>query len=73
MPSLPAATVIQRLTRSSNAKIAGMQTDLNLSSDSYQWLLTIFYISYILFEWFALMVNSLSPLITPLSQMLSNS
>jgi len=44
-----------------NAKIAGMQTDLHLSSDAYQWLLTIFYISYILFEWFALMWKLLPP------------
>lgn len=39
----------------SNAKIAGMEKDLNLSSADYTWLLTIFYIAYILFEWFALM------------------
>ncbi|KAG6117363.1 hypothetical protein E4U13_001167 [Claviceps humidiphila] len=33
-----------------NARIAGMEHDLHLSSDQYEWLLTIFYISYILFE-----------------------
>ena len=33
-----------------NAVIAGMTKDLHLSSDNYQWLLTIFYITYILFE-----------------------
>jgi hypothetical protein len=44
-----------------NAKIAGMQIDLHLSSDAYQWLLTIFYISYILFEWFALIWKLLPP------------
>jgi MFS family permease len=38
-----------------------MQQDLNLSSGDYQWLLTIFYISYILFEWFALMWKLLPP------------
>ncbi|KAK5124459.1 hypothetical protein LTR85_001676 [Meristemomyces frigidus] len=32
-----------------NAKIAGMQEDLHLSSGDYDWLLTIFYISYICF------------------------
>ncbi|KAK5131528.1 hypothetical protein LTR08_000855 [Meristemomyces frigidus] len=32
-----------------NAKIAGMQKDLHLTSGEYQWLLTIFYISYIVF------------------------
>lgn len=44
-----------------NAKIAGMQKELKLSSSDYQWLLTIFYISYILFEWFALMWKILPP------------
>lgn len=44
-----------------NAKIAGMQDDLHLSSDDYQWLLTIFYISYIVFEWFALMWKLVPP------------
>ncbi|KAG5915069.1 hypothetical protein E4U53_004543, partial [Claviceps sorghi] len=33
-----------------NARIAGMQTDLRLSGDEYEWLLTIFYIAYIAFE-----------------------
>ncbi|KID83368.1 Major facilitator superfamily domain, general substrate transporter [Metarhizium guizhouense ARSEF 977] len=33
-----------------NARIAGMEEDLGLSSDQYEWLLTIFYIAYILFE-----------------------
>ncbi|KAF4627811.1 hypothetical protein G7Y89_g10341 [Cudoniella acicularis] len=45
----------------SNAKIAGLDTDLNLSSSEYQWLLTIFYISYIAFEWFALMWKIVPP------------
>lgn len=40
-----------------NAKIAGLTKDLKFSKngDDYAWLLTIFYISYIIFEWFALM------------------
>ncbi|KAL6792832.1 hypothetical protein J3E68DRAFT_381404 [Trichoderma sp. SZMC 28012] len=33
-----------------NARIAGMSTDLNLIGDRYDWLLTIFYIPYIIFE-----------------------
>ncbi|TVY24197.1 MFS transporter [Lachnellula hyalina] len=44
-----------------NAKIAGLDTDLHLTSPQYQWLLTIFYISYILFEWFALMWKLIPP------------
>jgi MFS family permease len=38
-----------------------MDDDLQLSSADYQWLLTIFYISYIVFEWFALMWKVLPP------------
>jgi sugar phosphate permease len=44
-----------------NAKIAGMQTDLSLTSDMYAWLLTIFYIAYIIFEPCALMWKLLPP------------
>ncbi|KAG6009689.1 hypothetical protein E4U43_008688 [Claviceps pusilla] len=33
-----------------NARIAGMERDLHLSGSEYEWLLTIFYIAYILFE-----------------------
>ncbi|EPE25325.1 MFS general substrate transporter [Glarea lozoyensis ATCC 20868] len=44
-----------------NARIAGMEEDLSLSSPDYQWLLTIFYISYIIFEWFALMWKLVPP------------
>ncbi|ESZ98731.1 hypothetical protein SBOR_0969 [Sclerotinia borealis F-4128] len=44
-----------------NAKIAGMQDDLHLDSDSYEWLLTIFYISYIIFEPLVLMWKVIPP------------
>ncbi|OAG37621.1 hypothetical protein AYO21_08229 [Fonsecaea monophora] len=37
-----------------NAKIAGMQEDLDLDSNRYAWLLQIFYISFIVFEPFIL-------------------
>ena len=33
-----------------NAALAGMEEDLHLSSDQYDWLLTIFYITYVIFE-----------------------
>lgn len=33
-----------------NAVVAGMRRDLHLSSDNYQWLLTIFYSTYIVLE-----------------------
>ncbi|KAL3478592.1 major facilitator superfamily domain-containing protein [Aspergillus californicus] len=38
-----------------NAKIAGLTEDLHLSSSQYEWLLTAFYITYILFEWMTLL------------------
>lgn len=45
----------------SNAKVAGMDKDLSLSSDQYQWLLTGFYIFYILAEPLTLMYKVVSP------------
>ncbi|MCJ1357910.1 MAG: hypothetical protein MMC33_007906 [Icmadophila ericetorum] len=44
-----------------NAKIAGLSKDLNLSSDQYEWLLTSFYITYILFEWMTLLYKVIPP------------
>ncbi|KAF7714775.1 MFS-type transporter [Penicillium ucsense] len=44
-----------------NAKIAGMAEDLNLTGNRYSWLLTIFYISYTLFEFLALMWKVVKP------------
>jgi len=44
-----------------NAKIADLQDDLNLSSSQYEWLLTAFYITYILFEWMTLMYRIVPP------------
>lgn len=44
-----------------NAKIAGLQEDLRLSSPQYEWLLTAFYITYILFEWMTLMYRLVPP------------
>lgn len=52
---------ISILTLGRNARIAGMETDLNLDSHSYAWLLTIFYISYTLFEFQALMWKVMRP------------
>ncbi|KAN0099230.1 MFS general substrate transporter [Hyaloscypha variabilis] len=34
-----------------NAKIAGMSKDIDIAGNRYAWLGTIFYISYILFQW----------------------
>ncbi|KAJ5949214.1 hypothetical protein N7454_000798 [Penicillium verhagenii] len=44
-----------------NAKIAGMTEDLNLTGNRYAWLLTIFYISYTVFEFQALMWKIVKP------------
>ncbi|OJJ45401.1 hypothetical protein ASPZODRAFT_69972 [Penicilliopsis zonata CBS 506.65] len=44
-----------------NAEIAGMEEDLNLVGNRYSWLLTIFYISYCVFEFQALMWKVLKP------------
>lgn len=45
----------------SNARIAGMTKDLKLQGNRYQWLLTIFYISYIIFEFQAIMWKIVPP------------
>ncbi|KAI1770359.1 MFS general substrate transporter [Hypoxylon cercidicola] len=44
-----------------NAETAGMSKDLGFDDEHYQWLLTIFYIPYILFEWAALMWKAVPP------------
>ncbi|MCJ1477725.1 hypothetical protein MMC13_006398 [Lambiella insularis] len=44
-----------------NAKIAGLTEDLRLSSSQYEWLLTAFYITYILFEWMTLLYRVVPP------------
>jgi hypothetical protein len=52
VPLLMALYLLAFLDRSNigNAKIAGMAKALDLNADRYSWLLTIFYISYILFQ-----------------------
>lgn len=44
-----------------NAKIAGLTEDLNISDNQYEWLLTAFYITYILFEWMTIMYQLVPP------------
>ncbi|KAI1806287.1 putative MFS transporter [Daldinia bambusicola] len=44
-----------------NAETAGMSKDLGFDDAQYQWLLTIFYIPYIVFEWAALMWKAVPP------------
>ncbi|KAL9127841.1 MAG: hypothetical protein Q9217_003360 [Psora testacea] len=57
VPLVTALYILAFLDRSNigNARIAGMSEDLHLGGNRYQWLLTIFYITYILFEWQTLM------------------
>ncbi|OAX79911.1 hypothetical protein ACJ72_05767 [Emergomyces africanus] len=38
-----------------NARIAGLESDLKLTSSQFEWVLTAFYITYICFEWMTLM------------------
>lgn len=52
---------INLLTCNSNAKIAGMDHDLKLQGNDYSWLLTVFYISYTIFEFQALMWKIVAP------------
>lgn len=44
-----------------NAKVAGMEQDLHLSSSQFEWLLTSFYIAYIAFEWMTLCYKIFPP------------
>ncbi|KAH9886567.1 MFS transporter-like protein [Xylariomycetidae sp. FL2044] len=44
-----------------NAETAGLSKDLGFDDRHFQWLLTIFYIPYILFEWCALMWKIIPP------------
>ncbi|KAG0651938.1 putative transporter [Hyphodiscus hymeniophilus] len=53
MPLIFVLYSISVLDRSNlgNAKLAGMEKDIDLGGNRYAWLGTIFYISYILFQW----------------------
>ncbi|KAJ4990297.1 major facilitator superfamily transporter [Stagonosporopsis vannaccii] len=48
-------------TNIGNARIAGMQDDLQLSSNQFEWLIWAFYITYIGFEWMTLMYRIVPP------------
>ncbi|KAF1942500.1 pantothenate transporter liz1 [Clathrospora elynae] len=63
IPLLSALYLLAFLDRSNigNARIAGMEEDLHLSSAQYQWLLTIFYISYIVFGFLTIMWKVVPP------------
>jgi len=57
VPLVTALYVLSFLDRSNigNARIAGMTQDLHLYGNRYNWLLTNFYVTYIIFEWQTLM------------------
>ncbi|KAI9367370.1 major facilitator superfamily domain-containing protein [Aspergillus egyptiacus] len=57
VPFLALLYLLSFLDRSNigNARIAGLTEDLNLSSSQHEWLLSAFYITYILFEWMTLL------------------
>ncbi|MCJ1466352.1 hypothetical protein MMC07_004971 [Pseudocyphellaria aurata] len=44
-----------------NAKIAGLSEDLKLNSSQFEWLLKAFYVTYIVFEWMALLYRVIPP------------
>ncbi|OBT78678.1 hypothetical protein VF21_02354 [Pseudogymnoascus sp. 05NY08] len=63
MPLVCCLYLLAFLDRSNigNAQTAGMGKSLGMSDGEYQWLLTIFYIPYITFEWLALMWKLIPP------------
>ncbi|XXG95403.1 hypothetical protein Hte_001665 [Hypoxylon texense] len=63
VPLLMGLYLVAFLDRSNigNAETAGMSKDLGFDDEHYQWLLTIFYIPYIVFEWAALMWKAVPP------------
>ncbi|KAL9029938.1 MAG: hypothetical protein Q9196_001886 [Gyalolechia fulgens] len=64
MPLVSALYLLAFLDRSNigNARIAGMEEDLDMEhGNRYQWLLNIFYIAYIVFEFQALMWKIVPP------------
>lgn len=63
VPLVTALYVLAFLDRSNigNARIAGMTKELHLEGNDYQWLLTIFYITYILFEFQVLVWKIVPP------------
>jgi len=63
IPLVMALYLVSFLDRSNigNAETAGMSKGLNMTDAQYQWLLTLFYIPYILFEWMALMWKIMPP------------
>ncbi|GJN69997.1 MFS transporter [Purpureocillium lilacinum] len=63
VPMVMALYLLAFLDRSNvgNARIAGMDKDLDLVGDRYDWLLTIFYIPYIIFEFQAIMWKVVPP------------
>ncbi|KAK2624529.1 hypothetical protein QTJ16_006479 [Diplocarpon rosae] len=44
-----------------NAKIAGLDLDLDLDSARYEWVITAFYVAYICFEWMSVLWTMVPP------------
>jgi MFS family permease len=60
VPNFNAVAFLDR-SNIGNARIAGMEKDLNFKEGDYDWLLTIFYISYICFGFLAIMWKVVPP------------
>lgn len=63
LPFLFSSYLFAFLDRSNigNAKVANMDKDLGISDDQYQWLLTIFYIGYIVFQFLLICYKFIRP------------
>ncbi|VVT48638.1 uncharacterized protein SAPINGB_P001877 [Magnusiomyces paraingens] len=63
MTFLCALYLVSYLDRSNigNANVAGLSRSLDMSDHQYQWLLTVFYLGYILFQWLTLFWKRFPP------------
>lgn len=59
MPLIVILFILAFLDRSNigNARIAGLEESLNMSSNQFDWLLTVFYVSYVTFDWIGFLWN----------------
>lgn len=61
MVSSSVVLLLIELSDIGNAKIFGLAEDLNLSPSQYEWILRSFYITYVLFEWMAVLYRVFPP------------
>ncbi|KAI9732309.1 MAG: hypothetical protein M1834_001516 [Cirrosporium novae-zelandiae] len=44
-----------------NARLAGLQNDLQMTTSQFEWILSAFYITYVIFEWMTLLYSLVPP------------